>query len=240
MIDTKKRGLAKAISWRVVASMVLGTLTWLLTGSLQTVGAMLVLFNIIQVCTYFFHERIWGKISWGKTKGLFIQMSGWSGAGKTTISQAVAKKLRKNGYKVELIDGDEYRTHISKGLGFSKEGRLENIRRLGFIGRVLARNNVIAIMAAINPYDEARMELEAAGAKTVFVRCSLETLKERDPKGLYRRALLPPDHPDRIDNFTGISDPFEDPAGPALVLQTDKETLTESVDKMYKFIVDNV
>lgn len=240
MIDTKKRGLTKAVTWRLVASLVLGTLTWLLTGSIQKVGLMLLLFNLIQVCTYFVHERVWSKVLWGKTSGLFVQMTGWSGAGKTTISQAVADKLRKNGYKVELIDGDEYRTHISKGLGFSKEGRQENIRRLGFIGRVLARNNVIAIMAAINPYEEPRAELEKEGAKTVFVRCSLETLKERDPKGLYRRALLPDGDPDKIENFTGISDPFEDPQNPDLVIETDQEDLEKSVQTLYDFIVKNV
>lgn len=175
----------------------------------------------------------------GNSCGVFIQMTGMSGAGKTTISQAVAQKLRANGYKVELIDGDEYRRNITKGLGFSKSDRNENIRRLGFIGHVLARNGIIAIMATINPYDSARQELTQLGAKTVYIKCDLEELKRRDTKGLYRRALLDDGDPNKIHNFTGISDPFEEPSNPDLVIDTKQDTLHQSVDKLYHFILDS-
>lgn len=171
--------------------------------------------------------------------GVFIQMTGMSGAGKTTISKAVAKKLKANGYRVELIDGDEYRRNITKGLGFSKLDRNENIRRLGFIGHVLARNDVIAIMATINPYDSARQELTGLGAKTVYIKCDLEELKRRDTKGLYHRALLEDGHPNKVHNFTGISDPFEEPSDPDLVIDTEREALQQSVDKLYHFILES-
>ncbi len=175
-------------------------------------------------------------------KGLFIQMTGLSGSGKTTLSRAVAQKLRKEGYKVELMDGDEYRTELCNDLGFSKKDRNSNIRRLGFVGKVLARNDVIAIMAAINPYEEIRNEIKALGpfVKTVYVECDLNTLISRDPKGLYKRALLNDDHPDKIKNFTGISDPFEEPTHQDLIIKTAEEDLEESVDKLYQFIIREI
>lgn len=240
MIDNKARALIKAISWRVIASLVLGFLTWLITGSLAIVGALVVLHNMVQVFVYFLHERVWNSISWGKTKGLFIQMTGMSGAGKTTISRQAAKILRSRGYRVELIDGDEYRQNITKDLGFSKEDRIENIRRLGFIGRILARNNVISIMSTINPYKSARQELTRQNAKTVYIKCSLSELKKRDPKGLYQRALLPKDDPNYLDNFTGISDPYQAPSDPDLILDTEYESVDSCVTRLVSFVEKNI
>jgi len=239
MIDNKKRALVKAVFWRVIGSTVLGTLTWILTGSLQAIGFMLLFFNLIQICTYFVYERFWNYISWGRTQGIFIQMTGMSGAGKTTLSTAVAKKLKAQGFKVEIIDGDEYRKNVSKDLGFSKKDRIENIQRLGFIGQVLKRNGVIAIMATINPYDSARQNLAGLGAKTIYIKCNLDELKKRDTKGLYYRAMLEDGHPNKVYNLTGVSDPFEPPSKPDLVIDTGEESLKRSVDKLYSFILSN-
>ena len=143
---------------------------------------------------------------------------------------------------VEVIDGDEYRAGLCSDLGFSKEDRNTNIRRLGFVSKVLARNNVISIIAAINPYDDVRSELDALGpnVKTVYVKCDLGTLKKRDTKGLYKKALLPDGDPDKIYNFTGISDPFEEPSNPDLTIETNLELLQESARKLEKFIVGSV
>jgi len=237
MIDARKRALAKAISWRAIASIVLGLITWEFTGNLKSTALITVFYTLVQIFLYFQHERLWNHVSWGRTKGLFIQMTGMSGAGKTSISRAVAERLRRNGHKVELIDGDEYRKNVSRDLKFSQKDRLENIHRLGFIGRVLERNNVISILAAINPYESARKDLVDAGALTVYVRCSLDELKRRDPKGLYRRALLEDGHPEKVNNFTGISDPFEEPENPDIILDTENETLKQSADKLYHFIL---
>jgi adenylylsulfate kinase len=188
---------------------------------------------------FYLHEQLWNYIKWGKTRGLFVQMTGLSGAGKTTLAQALAEKLRKQGYKIEIIDGDEYREGICKDLGFSKQDRCTNIRRLGFVGKVLARNNVIAIMSAINPYDEVRNELTSMGefVRTVHVKCDIETLKKRDTKGLYARALLPDGDPNKVHNFTGISDPFEEPTSADLTIETNKEEMEASLKKLHEFVL---
>jgi len=175
-------------------------------------------------------------------KGIFVQMTGMSGAGKSTMSFAAANVLREMGYNVEIIDGDEYREGLCRDLGFSKKDRNTNIRRLSFVGKILSRNNVICIMSAINPYDNIRKEVKRGNhlTKTVFVECELNTLIERDPKGLYKKALLPEGHPDRINNFTGISDPFEVPDDADLVINTNKQDLAYSVKTLIDFILENI
>ncbi len=239
MVDTTVRSFAKATTWRLFAVALLAAVTWLMTGDMKTVTYVTLGYHVVQVFMYYIHERLWHTVSWGKSRGLFVQMTGMSGAGKSTLANNVADRLRAKGYKVEVIDGDEYREGLCSDLGFSMEDRNTNIRRLGFVGNVLARNNVISIIAAINPYDEIREELSKryGGTKTVYVKCNLKTLKDRDTKGLYRRALLPDGDPDKVYNFTGISDPFEEPASPDLVIETDLELLNESAQKLEEFII---
>jgi adenylylsulfate kinase len=173
---------------------------------------------------------------------LFIQMTGLSGAGKSSIAGKARDMLTDLDYKVELLDGDECRRQLCPDLGFSKADRLENIRRLGFIGLLLAKHGVISILAAINPYEEAREALKnkSSFTKTVFIDCSLQVAKQRDTKGLYRKALLPPDHPDHIEHFTGISDPYEVPVRPDLSIQTDIETVEQSAKRLTDFILQNI
>lgn len=172
---------------------------------------------------------------------IFIQMTGMSGSGKTTIANFVAHNLILKKFKVEVIDGDEYRLNLCKDLGFSKEDRNTNVRRLAFVGKVLARNGIIGIMSAINPYDDIRREISLNKlSRLVYVKCSIPTLKSRDPKGLYKRALLPKGHPDRISNFTGISDPFEEPQNPDLIIDTEKLNLDQCVQKLQEFIIDEI
>ena len=242
MIDSKLRTIAKSATWRLTASILLGTIAFAVTGNLAAVTLITIIYTLLQIVVYFLHDRFWNYIKWGKTKGLFIQMTGLSGSGKSTLSISVADKLRQQGYKVEVIDGDEYRESLCSDLSFSKEDRNTNIRRLGFVGKVLARNNVIAIMAAINPYEKVRKELENQGdfVRTVYIKCDIDVLKKRDPKGLYKRALLDKGHPQRIENFTGISDPFEEPVSPDIVINTDKQSLDESTKHLYNFIINNV
>ncbi|MFN3849090.1 MAG: adenylyl-sulfate kinase [Spirosomataceae bacterium] len=169
-----------------------------------------------------------------------FQMTGLSGAGKSTIASKVAEKLVQIGYKVEVLDGDETRKTICKGLGFSKEDRIENISRLGFVANLLSRNGVVVIVAAINPYHEARTELkEKYNAKLIYVSCQLEKLIERDTKGLYKRALLKNDDPNKVYNLTGVSDSFDVPDSPDLAIETTTEQVEESVGKLLEFILNN-
>ena len=236
MIDSRQRSFWKAITWRLVAIIILVIVAFITTGDIRSTSLIALCYNAIQVFMFFLHERLWNFIKWGKTKGMFIQMTGLSGAGKTTLAREVEKRLKTRGFKVEIIDGDEYREGLCKDLGFSKEDRNTNIRRLGFVGKVLSRNNVVTIMSAINPYEELRKELEeTCGAKTVFIKCPVEKCIERDVKGLYAKALS-----GEIENFTGISDPFEEPACSDLVIETSDLDLETSADLLEEFIIKGV
>ena len=152
-----------------------------------------------------------------------------SGAGKSTLANLLADELRARGHRVEVLDGDEIRTHLSKGLGFSKEDRDTNIRRIGYVARLLSRNGVIAISAAISPYRDVRDELRAQHERffEVYMHCTIEKLSERDVKGLYKKALA-----GEIKNFTGISDPYEPPVNPDLVLDSATESVEQSLGKL--------
>ncbi|MFN3420299.1 MAG: adenylyl-sulfate kinase [Armatimonadota bacterium] len=168
-------------------------------------------------------------------RGLVIWLTGLSGAGKTTIAHALSERLRTSGYKVEILDGDVVRQHFSKGLGFSKEDRIENIRRVAYVAHLLARNGIVVIVALISPYREGRNYARNLIGEfvEVYVKCPLNVLIERDVKGLYEKALR-----GEIPNFTGISDPYEPPENPEVIVETDKETVQESVDKIWRALED--
>lgn len=161
--------------------------------------------------------------------GFVVWFTGLSGAGKSTLSALLAEDLRARGVHVEVLDGDEVRTHLSKGLGFSKEDRDINIRRIGFVAKLLARAGACAITAAISPYKEIRDEQRAQIPRFVEVYCAapIDALAARDPKGLYKRALA-----GEIPHFTGVTDPYEPPDAPDVTLFTDRETKAESLAKI--------
>ena len=164
------------------------------------------------------------------TTGVTIWFTGLSGAGKSTIANLLESELRARGRKVEVLDGDVVRTHLSKGLGFSKEDRDTNIRRIGWVCEVLSRNEVVAISAAISPYravrDEVR-ERHAGRFVEIFIDVPLEVAIERDVKGLYKKALA-----GEIKGFTGVDDPYEPPLDPELVIHTDRETPEQSAGRI--------
>jgi len=167
-------------------------------------------------------------------RGFVVWLTGLSGAGKTTIAHALAERLRQAGYRVEILDGDAVRQHFSKGLGFSKEDRIENIKRVAYVAHLLARNGVVVITALISPYREGRDYARQliGDFVEVYVQCPLQVLIERDVKGLYAKALK-----GEIPNFTGISDPYEPPENPEVIVETDKETVDESVDKIWRALL---
>ena len=162
-------------------------------------------------------------------QGFTLWFTGLSGAGKSTLANLAAEELRKRAHRVEILDGDEVRTNLSKGLGFSKEDRDINIRRIGYVCHLLARNGVIAISAAISPYRDVRDEVRRNHDRffEVYVRCTIDKLVERDVKGLYKKALA-----GEIKNFTGVSDPYEEPLTAEVVFDSEFESEDESLAKV--------
>lgn len=162
-------------------------------------------------------------------RGVTIWFTGLSGSGKSTIARALEAQLREKNCKLEVLDGDIVRTNLTKGLGFSKEDRDENIRRIGFVSHLLTRNGVIVLVSAISPYREVREEVRdrVGDFMEVFVDAPLGVCEDRDVKGLYKRARS-----GEIKGFTGIDDPYEAPLSPEVHCQTHQETLEESVNKV--------
>ena len=156
--------------------------------------------------------------------GVTVWLTGLSGAGKTTLAERLLPELENRGHRVETLDGDVVRTHLSKGLGFSREDRDENIRRIAWVASLGTRHGATMIVSAISPYEETRTEARER-------KCSLDRLIERDTKGLYKRALS-----GEIKNFTGISDPYEEPQDPEIVVETDTESVETSVTKILEGI----
>lgn len=173
---------------------------------------------------------------------LLIQLTGLSGSGKSTIANGTKMMLLNKGLPVEVIDGDMYRKKLYPELGFSREERCENIRRLGWLASRFVSQGVISLLAAINPFEEVRRELTAYGphVKTVWIRCELDTLLKRDTKQLYRRAFLPEGHPDKISNLTGINDPYEFPEKADLIVDTTFEAEKISIEKLVHFILNSL
>ncbi len=163
-------------------------------------------------------------------KGFTLWFTGMSGAGKSTVSHLLDLRLKALGAKVEVLDGDVVRTYLSKGLGFSKEDRDENVRRIGFVCELLSRHGVIAIAAAISPYRAVRDEVRGRTANfvEVYVECPIEVLAARDVKGLYKKALA-----GEVTQFTGVSDPYEPPLAPEVTIYSSKETPEESVERIW-------
>jgi len=170
---------------------------------------------------------------------MIIQFCGLSGSGKSTIAHAIKTILDEKHIKMEILDGDVYRKTLYPDLGFSKADRQENIRRLAFIAGILERNDILPIICAINPYEDSRQEVKNSyqDVKTIYLDCPVDTLIKRDTKQLYRRALLPNGHPEKIPNLTGINDTFDIPLHPDLILKTGVETVEMSTQKLQAFIL---
>jgi len=166
-------------------------------------------------------------------KGVVVWLTGLPGSGKTTVARALGERLRAEGYRVELIDGDWARQTVSEGAGFTPEERRRHLKRIAWITRLLARNGVVVLASFVSPYRSARDMVrsiveEEVPFLEVYVKASLETVIKRDPKGLYKKALA-----GEIKHMTGIDDPYEPPEEPWLVLDTDRESVEESVEKLY-------
>lgn len=173
--------------------------------------------------------------------GLIFQFCGLSGAGKTTLANALSNELQVKGYRVKVIDGDVYRQTLCKDLGFSRADRIENISRLGNYAASLNEEFDFIFIAAINPYEEGREVVRrSCNAKLVWIKCDVKVLINRDTKGLYEKALLPDGHPDKIYNLTGLNDVFENPLAPNLVIDTDVLSIEDSLHIAVNFIVNEL
>lgn len=168
-------------------------------------------------------------------RGFTIWFTGLSGSGKSTLSEIIEWRFKEQGRNVEVLDGDIVRTHLSKGLGFSREDRDTNIQRIAFVASLLTRNGVICISAAIAPYREARewARQQIGDFVEVYVKCPLEVCRQRDVKGLYKLV-----DEGKIKHFTGVDDPYEEPECPEVVVETDKETPAESVARIFQKLVE--
>ena len=170
-----------------------------------------------------------------KQRGVAVWFTGFSGAGKSTIANALTKELNNKGYDLEVLDGDEIRENLTKGLGFSKEDRDTNIRRIGFVAKLLVRHGVVVLVPVISPYRAIREEMreQIGDFVEVFVNAPIEVCEKRDVKGLYKKV-----RDGEIKQFTGISDPYEPPLNPEIECRTDLEELDESVAKIMNKLID--
>jgi adenylylsulfate kinase len=168
--------------------------------------------------------------------GFVLWLTGLSGAGKSTVAAKLAPVLAERGHRVELLDGDEVRTNLCQGLGFSREDRDSNIARIGYVAAKLSKHGVAVLVAAISPYREARdrVRTQVDSFVEVYVAAPVSTCAERDVKGLYAKALA-----GEIKNFTGVSDPYEPPASPEIVLHTEAESVDDSVHQVIAWLEAN-
>lgn len=166
-------------------------------------------------------------------KGFTVWFTGFPCCGKTTIADHLALLLKKQGYKVERLDGDIVRKDLTSDLGFSKEDRDENIKRVTFVAKLLTRNGVIVLASFVSPYKKQRQRArkEIGDFVEIYVRCPIDVCMKRDVKGMYKKALA-----GELKGFTGVDDPYEEPEHPELILDSDKKTVDESVDMMFKFL----
>ena len=170
-----------------------------------------------------------------RTRGVIVWITGLSGAGKTSVATSLCAELVSRGLDADVLDGDVMRHHISRGLDFSREGREENIRRIGFVARLLAKHGVIAIVSAISPYRAVRDEVRAATGERffeIYMATPLNVCEGRDPKGLYRRARA-----GELRQFTGIDDPYEPPLTPEITCSTEDETVERIVDAILRSLL---
>ena len=224
--DTHARSVAKAISWRVIASLATTALVFLFTGQLALSFAIGGIEAILKVGLFWLHERAWDKVPFGKKEPepAVLWFTGLSGSGKSTISDWVANILRKRGMRVEQLDGDSIRG-IFPQTGFTRDERDAHIRRVGFLASKLEQHGVSVVASFVSPYEESRAFVRGLCRNflEVYVATPLEVCETRDAKGLYARARR-----GEIANFTGINDPYETPSRPELVVNTDGLTVEQA------------
>lgn len=229
--ESVTRSVTKSLSWRVIASLTTFLLVFLLTGKIEAALSISALEIILKMLLYFFHERLWQRIGFGRknTTPAVIWFTGLSGSGKSTIGKQVAEALRKQGHQVEWLDGDLTREFFPQ-TGFSKEERDAHVLRSGFLARTLEKNGVFVVASYISPYRDTREQVRRMCQRFIEIHVStpLEECERRDVKGLYAKARR-----GQIKQFTGIDDPYEAPDRAEITVNT----LTESTEQAVRRIL---
>ena len=233
-IETKVRSVFKAFSWRFLATFTTAVIVYLFFGRLDLAAAVGVVESASKIVLYFLHERIWNRISWGRKEvtPFVLWFTGLPLSGKTTIADRVYDELKSMGLKVERLDSKQVRSLFPKA-GFTREERLTHLGRVAFLCSMLEKNGVSVVASFISPYKEAR-EFARRICKNyveVYVKASLETCIKRDYKGLYEKALK-----GEIPNFTGVSDPYEEPESPEIVIDTESLSPDEAKDLILDYV----
>jgi len=238
--ETKGRIWLKTIAWRLIATTLTFIIALVVAKSVTTAGALAATVALVDQTIKFFaylgYESLWANIKYGreivKGKGATIWLTGLSGSGKTTIAKALIEKLEKGLYQVDYLDGDIVRKSFCSDLGFSKEDRDENIKRVSYVAQHVSKYALV-VCSFISPYRETRAKIRDITNNyiEVFVDCPLEVCEQRDPKGRYKKARS-----GELPNFTGISDPYEVPENPDIHLRTDQYTLDECVDQIIDYL----
>lgn len=232
--ESNKRSIAKTVSWRTFATLTTALIVYLFTGRLIlaiSIGSVEVIAKIV---LYFFHERTWNKINYGRRriKPFVLWFTGLSASGKSTLANKALEYLQKRNLPVQELDGDILRSIFPK-TGFSKDDRIQHIKRAGYLASILEKNNVFVVASFISPYQESRDFVRGICNRfiEIYVNASLETCEQRDPKSLYKKARA-----GEIKNFTGIDDPYEVPLNPELTVETDHKTEEESFTQIKRSI----
>jgi len=236
--ESHVRSVAKTVSWRITATITTTLLVLFFTRKIEVALAVGGMEVVLKMLLYFFHERIWDRVKFGKRQlnPAVLWFTGLSGSGKSTLAQAVQEKLLKKGLKVEYLDGDNVRDIFPK-TGFSKEERDAHVRRVGYLASRLAKNGVFVAASFISPYEESREFVRSlcSNFTEIYVSTPLEECERRDVKGLYAKVRS-----GEIKNFTGVDDPYEAPSKPELEINTQNMSIDEAADEVISYLEERV
>ena len=232
--ESKRRSVVKTISWRFFATLDTTLIVFILTGELLLAVSVSGIEIVTKLMLYFFHERSWNKINFGRRtiQPFVLWFTGLSGAGKSTLAELATDYLKKKGLQVQQLDGDKIR-EIFPNTGFSRIERDRHVRRVGYLASMLEHNNVIVVAALISPYEETRQQVRelCRNFVEVYVDTPLDVCEERDPKKLYQRARA-----GEIQHFTGIDDPYEPPPQPEVRVRTEGMSVDQSFEEIRRTI----
>lgn len=239
IVDSHKRVIYKALIYRVFAPLPTFLVAYLWTRDLTVSFSAGVIVEISKMAMYYLYEHLWNLSDFGREvilpeKGITLWFTGLPCSGKSTLAEAVGEHLKKTGHRVVLLDGDVVRKTICRDLGFSMEDRNKNIERITHVANLLSQNGTVVLTSFVSPYramrEFARKEIGKDFIE-VYTKCPVEVCIERDVKGMYKKALA-----GEIRNFTGISDPYEEPESPELTVETHREDIEQSTQRVINYL----